>query len=148
MQRQRLVLTLALLLVSRFAMAQVKPATDAPMPEWDQLTSAQRNDLIAPLRDRWNNSPEERTRMYTRAMRWKAMPVDARERAHDGMQRWEKMSPEKRQQAQALFHSMRQMDAGERKSFLAKWHAMNSQQRNEWITAHPAPERRHGPNQD
>ena len=148
MQQQRLAVTLALLLAPILAMAQVKPATDAPMPEWDQLTSAQRNDLIAPLRDRWNNSPEERTRLYTRATRWKVMPADARERAHDGMQRWDKMSPEQRLQAQALFLAMRRMDAGERKTFLAKWHAMNPKQRNEWITAHPAPERRHGSDQD
>ena len=148
MQHHRLLLALVLLLVPAFAMAQDKPVAAQPLPEWDQLTSAQRDELIAPLRDRWNNSPDERTRMYERAKRWKAMPVDTRQRARHGMQRWEKMSPEQRQHAQALFHAMGHMDEGERKDFLAKWHAMTPQQRNDWVAAHPAPQRRRGPGRD
>jgi len=32
-----------------------------PLPAWEQLTSAQRDRLIAPLQDRWNNAtPEQR----------------------------------------------------------------------------------------
>lgn len=139
---------LAILLAPAFAWAQDKPADAAPLPEWDQLSSAQRADLIAPLRDRWNSNPEERARLYERASRWKAMPADARQRAHHGMQRWEKMSPAQREQAQALFHAMRGMDAGARKDFLATWHAMTPQQRNDWVSAHPAPERRRRPDRD
>ena len=131
MQHHRLLIVLVLLLAPMFAMAQDKPASTTPLPEWDQLTSAQRNDLIAPLRDRW-----------------KTMPTDTRQRAHHGMQRWEKMSPEQRQHAQSLFHAMRQMDNAEREAFLAKWHAMTPQQRNDWVAAHPAPARRHGPGRD
>ena len=148
MQHYRLLLVLVLLLAPMFAMAQDKPATTTPLPEWDQLTSAQRDELIAPLRDRWNSSPDERTRLVERARRWKAMPTDTRRRAHHGMQRWEKMSPEQRQHAQALFHAMRDMDKAEREVFLAKWHAMTPQQRGEWVDAHPAPERRRGPGRD
>ncbi len=148
MQHHRLLLVLVLLLAPLFAMGQNKPATTTPLPEWDQLTSAQRDELIAPLRDRWNSSPDERTRLIERARRWKAMPTDTRKRAHHGMQRWEKMSPEQRQHAKALFHAMRDMDKAERETFLAKWHAMTPQQRNDWVAAHPAPERRHGPDRD
>lgn len=148
MKQCRNLLVLILLLAPALAMAQDKPVNPAPLPEWDQLSSAQRDELIAPLRDRWNSSPDERTRLYERARRWKTMPADARQRAHHGMQRWEKMSPEQRQQAQALFHAMRNMDAGARKVFLAKWHAMTPQQRNDWVAAHPAPERRRGPDRD
>ncbi|MDI1254424.1 DUF3106 domain-containing protein [Thermomonas sp.] len=148
MQHHRLLLTLVLLLAPPFAMAQDKPANTTPLPEWDQLSNAQRDELIAPLRDRWNSSPDERTRLYERAERWKAMPADARQRAHHGMQRWEKMSPEQRQHAQALFHAMRKMDKDERETFLAKWHAMTPQQRNDWVDAHPAPQRRRGPDRD
>ena len=148
MKQHRNLILLVLLLAPALAMAQDKPANPAPLPEWDQLSGAQRDDLIAPLRDRWNSSPEERTRLYERARRWKTMPTDARQRAHHGMQRWEKMSPEQRQQAQSLFHAMRGMDEGERKAFLAKWHAMAPQQRNDWVSAHPAPERRRGPDRD
>jgi hypothetical protein len=148
MQQHRLLLSLVLLLAPAFAMAQDKHVNSTPLPKWGQLSSAQRDDLIAPLRDRWNSNPSERTRMYERARRWKAMPADARQRAHHGMQRWEKMSPEQRQHAQALFHAMRRMDEGERKDFLAKWHAMSPQQRSEWVDAHPAPEHHHGPDRD
>ena len=148
MRHHRLMLTLVLLLAPAFAMAQNKPVSPAPLPEWDQLSSAQRDVLIAPLRDRWNNSPDERARLYERARRWKTMPVDARQRAHHGMQRWERMSPEQRQHAKSLFHAMRDMDKSERKAFLEKWHAMTPQQRDEWVAAHPAPERRREPNRD
>lgn len=148
MQHRRLLFVLVLLLAPLFAMAQDTPATSTPLPEWDQLTSAQRDELIAPLRDRWNSSPDERTRLIERAHRWKAMPTDKRKRAHHGMQRWEKMSPEQRQHAQALFHAMRHMDKAEREAFLTKWHAMTAQQRNDWVAAHPAPERGHGPGRD
>ena len=144
MQYQRLLLALALLLAPAFAVAQDKPATTPPLPEWDQLTSAQRDQLTAPLRDRWNSSPDERDRMYERARRWKAMPTDARQRAHHGMQRWERMSPEQRQHAQALFHAMRNLDKPGREAFMEKWHAMTPQQRSAWVEAHPAPERRRG----
>ena len=149
MQHHRLLLVFILLLLApMFASAQDQPASATPLPEWNQLTSAQRDELTAPLRDRWNSSPDERSRMYERARRWKAMPTDTRQRAHHGMQRWEKMSPEQRQHAQALFHAMRRMNDDERKDFLAKWHAMDPQQRSEWIDAHPAPQRRRGPDRD
>ena len=148
MHHHRPLLVLVLLLAPMFAMAQEKPATTPPLPEWNQLTSAQRDVLIAPLRDRWNSSPDERTRLYERARRWKSMPTDTRQRAHHGMQRWEKMSPEQRQHAQVLFHAMRDMDKAEREAFLSKWRAMTPQQRNDWVAAHPAPERRRGQGQD
>jgi hypothetical protein len=142
--RQPIILSalLAILIAPALARAQDKHVNATALPEWDQLSSAQRSDLIAPLRDRWNSNPEERTRLYERASRWKAMPADARQRAHHGMQRWEKMSPAQRDQAQSLFHAMRGMDEGQRKDFLAKWHAMTPQQHDDWVSAHPAPERR------
>ena len=148
MQYHRLLLTFVLLLAPLLAAAQDTPASRTPLPEWDQLTSAQRDELIAPLRDRWDSNPDERTRLAERARRWKAMPTDTRQRAHHGMQRWEKMSPEQRQHAKSLFHAMRGMDKAERNAFLAKWHAMTPQQRNDWVAAHPAPERRRGQGQD
>lgn len=148
MQHHRLSFVLVLLLAPLFAVAQDKPASATPLPEWDQLTTAQRDELIAPLRDRWNSNPDERTRLIERAQRWKAMPTDTRKRARHGMQRWEKMSPEQRAHAKALFHAMRHMDKAGREAFLANWHAMTPEQRNDWFTAHPAPERRRGEGKD
>lgn len=142
--KYRTLIILSLLLAPALAWSQDTAANAAPLPEWDALTTTQREILLAPLRDRWNSSPEERTRLYERAQRWKAMPTDARQRARHGMQRWEKMSPQQRHHAQALFHSMRQMDDAQRKAFLATWHGMTPQQRNDWVQAHPAPARRRG----
>ena len=52
-------------------LAVAAPAFSQPsqpsLPEWDQLTPAQRETLIAPMRDRWNASPEHRQRMYEHA---------------------------------------------------------------------------------
>lgn len=136
------IILLALLLAPACAWSQARPAGATPLPEWDALTSAQREELVAPLRDRWNSNPDERSRLYERATRWKAMSPEARQRARHGMQRWERMSPDQRMSAQALFHAMRGMDDAGRKAFLARWHAMTPQQRTDWVAAHPAPERR------
>ena len=47
-------LALALLPAAAFAQ-QVAPA--AALPAWEQLSDAQREQLIAPIRDRWNSAP-------------------------------------------------------------------------------------------
>ena len=132
---------LALALWPAFAFAQAQPAA-VQYPEWEQLTPAQRDALIAPLRERWNSNPGERARMIERAQRWKTMPRDQRDRARHGMQRWEHMSPEQRTEARALFHAMRDMDKDQRKAFLADWRQRTPQQKADWLKAHPAPERR------
>lgn len=132
---------LALALWPAFAFAQAQP-TATQYPEWDQLSPAQRDALIAPLRERWNSNPGERTRMVERAQRWKTMPHDQRDRARHGMQRWEHMSPEQRTEARGLFHAMRGMDKEQRKVFLADWRKKTAQQKAEWLKAHPVPERR------
>ena len=123
------------------AMAQTATPAAAALPEWDQLSPAQREALVAPLRERWNREPAERARMLERAQRWQAMPAGQRERARHGMHRWEGMRPEKRAQARALFHAMRGMDEAQRKAFLGKWRQMTPQQRIDWVSAHPAPDR-------
>lgn len=132
----------ALALWPALAFAQTQPAS-AQYPEWDRLTPAQRDALIAPLRDRWNSNPDERARMLERAQRWKAMPPGLRDRARHGAQRWEDMSPAQRDQARALFHAMRDLDKDGRDAFLAKWRQMTPQQRADWTKAHPAPEHDH-----
>ena len=132
--------TLALLLSPALAFAQAQPA--ATLPDWDKLSPAQRDALIAPLRERWNSNPGERARMLERAQRWKAMPEEKRDRARHGMQRWEHMSPEKRDEARALFHAMRGMETERRKAVLAAWRQMTPQQRADWLQAHPLPPRR------
>ena len=137
---------LALALWPAFAFAQT-PATATQYPDWDQLTPAQRDALVAPLRERWNSNPGERARMVERAQRWKAMPRNQRDRARHGMQRWEGMSPEQRTEARALFHAMRGLDKEQRKVFLADWRKMSAQQKVDWLKAHPAPERREPANQ-
>ena len=66
---QLLLLPLLLGLPMLSANAQ-QPSTT--LPAWDQLSDMQRAELVAPLRDRWNRSPEERPRMLERAHRWQA----------------------------------------------------------------------------
>ena len=143
MKRTTRLFLLAALLWPAFVHAQAQPAA-AAYPDWDQLSPAQREALVAPLRERWNANPGERARMYERAQRWQAMPREQRDRARHGMQRWEHMSPEGRLQARALFHAMRGMDPDQRKAFLAQWRQKSPQQRAEWLEAHPAPNSRRG----
>ncbi|WP_449446335.1 DUF3106 domain-containing protein [Thermomonas brevis] len=134
-----------LLFLAAFALAPAAFAQDvdtsaAPLPAWDQLTPAQRDLLIAPVRDRWNREPDKRPQFIEFAKRWQSMPPAQRERARHGMQRWEGMSPEQREQARALFHGTRDMDKDARRAFFGKWRQMTPQQRTDWLKAHPAPE--------
>ncbi len=134
-------LLLPAMLAPLLAMAQAVSPAPAVLPEWDQLSPDQRDVLVAPLRERWNREPAERTRMLERAQRWQSMPAGQRERARHGMHRWEGMPPAQRAQARALFHAMRGMDEVQRKALLAQWRQMTPQQRIEWTSAHPAPQR-------
>src|SRR3546814_1424031 len=96
------------------AMAVSPPPAEAedtatPMPASEQLTQAQRDAVIAPLRARWNDNPEKRGRMYRHAQRWQDMTPEQRERAHRGLKRWRHMDPEPREQARAMSPQMRGM---------------------------------------
>ena len=125
MTRTTRLLLFTLLLAPLGAFAQAAPvASAAPLVEWDKLSPAQREMLVAPLKDRWNANPEERARMLERARRWQAMP------------------PAQRDEARALFHFMRGQPEAERKAFLAQWRQMTPEQKSDWLKAHPAPERR------
>ena len=120
------------------------PATTAgkasDLPAWEQLTAAQRDRLVAPLRERWNSRADDRARMLAHAQRWQEMTPEQRQRARHGMHRWEKMDPEHRERMRALFGKMRGMDREERKALRAKWHAMTPEQRKAWVEAN-APEK-------
>jgi len=115
--------------------------TAAPMPAWDQLTQAQRDALVAPLRARWDQDPDRRARMYRHAQRWHDMTPEQRERAHRGMKRWKHMDPEQRAQARALFQKMRGMSKEGRDALREQWHAMTPEQRRQWVERNPPAER-------
>ena len=145
MKKEIRYLFLLAMLAPLLAMAQTAAPKANALPEWDKLSPAQREELIAPLRERWNREAGERPRMMERAQRWQSMPAGQRDRARHGMHRWEGMPPEKRAQARALFHAMRGMDEAQRTSFMAQWRQMTPQQRSEWVFAHPAPNRQRPP---
>jgi Protein of unknown function (DUF3106) len=42
-------------------------------PEWERLSPAQREAVIAVVRDRWNSNPRQRARMLQHAERWQRM---------------------------------------------------------------------------
>ncbi len=109
----RLSLLLVLGLLCGNALAQTTPA--ANLPDWDKLTPQQRETLITPLRDRWNDSPDERVRMFEHANRWKSM------------------TPEQRQQARALFAKMRGMNKEQRQQLRNEWSKMTPDQRRDWM---------------
>ncbi len=128
-------MTLALLLPC-CAIAASPPATRAPaatMPSWEQLTPAQQALLLAPVRERWDESPDERTRMYEHAQRWQSMTPDQRASAHRGMRRWHHMDPQQRQQARALFGKMRTMQPEQRNALREQWKTMTPGQRRDWV---------------
>lgn len=121
-----------------------KPTTEtrgATLPAWDQLSVEQRDALIAPLRDRWNDSPQDRQRMLDHARRWASMPPEERVRARRGMHRFEEMNPEQRDRARAIFERTREMTPEQRRDFRERWEKMTPEQRQEWLRTQPVPSR-------
>jgi len=111
----RMSLALALLAgatpLATFAAPPPPADTDAdagpPLPDWEHLSAQQRELLIAPMRQRWNDAPQQRRRMFEHAQRWQSMTPEQRERARKGARRYADMSPQQREEARVLFERMR-----------------------------------------
>lgn len=131
-------LLIALLLATAALPASAKDAPPA-LPEWDQLEPAQREQLIAPLRDRWNADPGQRGKLLDRARRWQQLTPEERRHAHRGLDRWKHMSPEQREEAKALYARMRQLDDRGRAALKRQWKAMDPEQRKAWAEANRPP---------
>lgn len=133
MKRIALVLALpALLALAPLAHAQA--TTD--LPDWEHLSPAQREMLIAPLRERWNTDPQARRRVWKHAERWHAMSPEQRAQARRGMSRFQDMSPAEREQARAAFEQFRQLPPEQKQALRAKLRAMTPEQRREWLRMH------------
>jgi len=131
----RLSLGLLLLTLSATGWAQT-----APLPDWDTLSPQQREALIAPVRDRWNDAPApQRERMLQHGQRWLTMTPEQRAQAHRGRHRFENMTPEQREQARALFGQMRSMSPEQRQDLRDRWARMTPDERKAWLKAIPAP---------
>ncbi len=139
MNAPRIVACIFILVLPVIASAAPPPAPGAQLPAWEQLSAEQRELLVAPLRERWNASPEDRGRLLEHARRWRELPPDQRERARRGVRRFEQMSPEQRQRARAIFHQTRGMSPEERRAFMQRWKEMSPAERAEWLRTHPAP---------
>ncbi|MGV8941606.1 MAG: DUF3106 domain-containing protein [Lysobacter sp.] len=131
---------LAALLVGPAVAAPVL-AAEPNLPDWDQLTVEQQQQLTAPIRARWNAQPEERARMLDHAKRWDTLTPPQRKHARHGMERWQHMSPEQRDEARALYSKMRSLDPDGRNVLREQWRAMTPEQRKTWVDANPAPAR-------
>lgn len=118
-------------------------AAPTALPTWEQLTPAQRELLVAPIRERWNRSPEERARFLERAQRWQQMTPEQRARAHHGLRRWEHMDPGKREAMRALFQKMRTMTPDQRQALREQWHRMTPDQRRDWVRQNEYPVQPH-----
>ena len=99
-------LLLALLLVPTARAQQQATQADPALPAWEQLSPAQREQLIGPLRERWNSQPQVRPRLLRNAQRWQQLSPEQRERAQRGLKRLEEMTPEQRKRARSQFEQM------------------------------------------
>lgn len=172
MNRLLVPLTLSLCLTSLaptgVAVAQTArpapPAAGAPasLPDWDHLTPAQREAVIAVVRERWNGNPGQRARMLQHAERWRQMTPDQRRQAMQGQRRWEQMTPEQRERARAAYeqshgrppgappppmggdrgrlrHELEALPPDQQEALREQWKAMTPEQRREWIRTHRRP---------
>lgn len=133
--RYRFLLPLALLCATS-ALAQTPAQQTAPaptLPPWERLSTADRELLLAPVRERWNAHPTERARMLERARHWQRLTPDQRRKLQRGTRRWAGMSPEQRERARAVFHETRKMTPEQRQALRAKWKAMTPEQRDAWL---------------
>lgn len=110
---------------------------NAPQPpEWDRLSPAQREAIIAVMRERWDSNPRERARMLQHAEHWQRMTPEQRRNAQSGRRLWEQMSPEERKQARAIFEQGRKLPPAERAELREKLKAMTPDERREWLRTH------------
>lgn len=123
---------LLLALVAGPAMAQTARQA-ASLPAWEQLSPAQRELLIGPIRERWNANPDARTRLFEHAQRWRQLTPEQRTNAHHGLGRWEKMDPQQRQTMRVLFQKMRDLPPDQRRALRERWRAMTPEQRHAWV---------------
>lgn len=115
-------------------------AQSAPPPAWDQLSPAQRDQLIAPVRERWNSADAQaRERMLDHARRWQAMTPAERAQARHGMHSWKHLPPEQREEARALYSRLRTLPDAERDALRNRWKQMTPEQRRRWAAENPAP---------
>ena len=129
-------LILLLVLGTAPAMAQSTQPTST-LPAWEQLSPAQHELLIAPIRERWNSNPDARARLFEHAQRWRQMTPEQRASAHHGLGRWEKMDPQQRTTMRALFQKMRDMPPAQRRALRDQWRAMTPEQRRAWVARNP-----------
>ena len=116
------------------------PGASAALPNWEQLSPAQREALLAPLRDRWNGPDAgQRQRMLSHGQRWQSMSPEERDKARRGLRRFEHMSPEQREQARALFGQMRTLSPAQRDALRERWADMTPEQRKAWVRDNPPP---------
>lgn len=128
-------------LLSAAPLASHAQAAPSALPDWDHLTPAQRELLVAPLRDRWNADPAVRPGMLRHAERWRTLTPEQRLKARRGMQRFQRMAPAEREQARAAFDRFRQLPPEERKAMREKLRAMTPEQRRAWLQAQAAGQR-------
>jgi len=132
---------LLLLLYGLFVFSS-QAQTSPELPEWNQLSRDQREQLMAPTRDRWDSaSAEQRARMLARAERWQQMAPDERARVSGAIGRWQNLPPGQHHELRALFHHLRSLGEPEREAFLTRWKAMTAEQRRAFAEANPAPSR-------
>ncbi len=103
------------------------------MPAWEQLSPAQRDLLVAPIRERWDSNPDARGRMFQHAQRWRQLSREQREEAHKGQGRFETMPPDQRQTMRALFQKTRDMTPGQRRALRRQWRGMTTEQRRAYL---------------
>ncbi|MEG3191107.1 DUF3106 domain-containing protein [Lysobacter sp. D1-1-M9] len=125
----------ALLALMAVGLPGLATPPSAPLPAWEQLDQARREQLITPIRDRWNAEPDQRERMLQHAQRWREMTPEQRERAHHGMQRWHGMNREQREQMRALYAKMQGLAPEQRRALKTRWKQMTTEQRRNWVQA-------------
>ncbi|MGY4515325.1 DUF3106 domain-containing protein [Lysobacter sp. HA18] len=135
---KRFALSLAPVALLLAALPSHAQSTTAALPDWDHLTQAQRDMLIAPMRERWNASPETRQRMFGHAQRWKTMTPDQRKQARHGLAKFQDMSPAEREQARAAFERFRSMSPEDKKALREKLRGMTPDQRKTWLQSQSA----------
>ncbi|AWH44994.1 MULTISPECIES: DUF3106 domain-containing protein [Stenotrophomonas] len=144
LRRPTLPLLFALVLLPAAPLlAQTTAPAAAPgpvLPNWEQLSPAQREALLAPLRDRWNGADAgQRQRMLSHGQRWQSMSPEERDKARRGLRRFEHMSPEQREQARALFGQMRTLSPAQRDALRERWSQMTPEERKDWVRENPPP---------
>lgn len=103
------------------------------VPDWDELSPSQRDDL-ARFERLWDQMPaSRRVAILERRARWQRESPRARENIREGERNFQRMTPRQREMMRLSIAAVRRLPPIEQRRLRHRWQSMTPQQRSRWL---------------